>query len=153
MAETPESRLKALGIELHELAPPAANYIPFVKVGGLVFVSGQVSGPPVVTIKGKLGQDVSLEEGQKAARACAIHILAVLKAAAGDLGKVKRMVKLTGFVNSTPEFTDAHKVINGCSDLLTEVLGEKGKHARSAISMASLPLGYAVEVEAIAEIE
>ena len=153
MAETPESRLKALGIELHELAPPAANYIPFSKVGNLLFVSGQVSGPPVADIKGKLGQDVSLEEGQKAARACAVHILSVLKAATGDLSKVKRMVKLTGFVHVAPDFTDVHKVMNGCSDLLTDVLGDKGKHARSAIGMATLPLNYAVEVEAIAEVE
>jgi enamine deaminase RidA (YjgF/YER057c/UK114 family) len=153
MAETPESRLKALGIELHALPAPAANYVPSVRIGNLLFISGQVSGIPGTTIKGKLGQNMTVEEGQKAARVCAISILAALKHAVGDLGKVRRMVKLTGFVNCTPDFEDAHKVINGCSDLLTDVLGEKGKHARSAIGMASLPLGFAVEVEAIAEVD
>jgi enamine deaminase RidA (YjgF/YER057c/UK114 family) len=153
MAETPESRLKALGIELHDLPAPAANYIPSVRVGSLLFVSGQVSGAPGVTIKGKLGQNMNVEQGQEAARVCAINLLANFRAALGDLGKVKRVVKLTGFVNCTPDFEDAHKVINGCSDLLTDVLGERGKHARSAIGMASLPLGYAVEVEAIVEVD
>jgi enamine deaminase RidA (YjgF/YER057c/UK114 family) len=153
MAETPESRLKALGIVLHDLPEPAANYIPSVRVGSLLFVSGQVSGAPGTTIKGKLGQNMNVEQGQQAARVCAINLLANFKAALGDLGKVRRMVKLTGFVNCTPDFEDAHKVINGCSDLLTDVLGERGKHARSAIGMASLPLGYAVEVEAIVEVD
>lgn len=152
MAETAESRLKALGIELHALPAPAANYVPWVRVGSLLFVSGQVSGAPGTTIKGKLGHTMTVEEGQKAARVCAVNILAVLKDAVGDFAKLKRVVKLTGFVNCTPDFEDAHKVINGCSDLLTDVLGERGKHARSAIGMASLPLGFAVEVEAIAEL-
>jgi enamine deaminase RidA (YjgF/YER057c/UK114 family) len=153
MADTPESILKTLGIELHELPAPAANYVPSVRVGSLLFVSGQVSGTPTVTIKGKLGNNMNVEQGQEAARVCAINLLANFKAALGDLGKVKRIVKLTGFVNCTPDFEDAHKVMNGCSDLLTDVLGAKGKHARSAIGMASLPLGYAVEVEAILEVD
>ena len=153
MAETAESVLKSLGIVLHDLPAPAANYVPSVKVGNLLFVSGQVSGTPTVTIKGKLGQNMNLEQGQEAARVCAINLLANFTAALGDLGKVKRIVKLTGFVNCTPDFEDVHKVMNGCSDLLTDVLGPKGKHARSAIGMASLPLGYAVEVEAIVEVD
>jgi enamine deaminase RidA (YjgF/YER057c/UK114 family) len=153
MAETPQSRLKALGIELHAIAPPSFNYVPGVRVGDLVFVSGQVSAVPGTAIKGKLGQTMSVEQGAQAARLCAINILAVLNHIVGDLQKVRRVVKLTGFVNSTLEFEDHPKVINGCSDLLTDVLGERGKHARSAVGMAGLPLGYAVEVEAIAEVD
>lgn len=153
MAETAQSRLKALGIELHALAPPAANYVPWVRVGNLLYISGQVSAVPGNAIKGKLGATMSIEQGQQAARLCAINILAVLNdALAGDFAKVKRMVKLTGFVNVTGDFEDAHKVVNGCSDLLVDVLGDKGKHARSAIGMANLPLGFAVEVEAIVEV-
>jgi enamine deaminase RidA (YjgF/YER057c/UK114 family) len=152
MADTAESRLKTLGIELPAVPAPAANYVPSVRVGNLLFISGQVSNIPGEKYLGKLGDNMTVEEGQKAARACAISILANLKAAAGDLEKVRRVVKLTGFVNCTPTFEDAHKVVNGCSDLLVEVLGERGRHARSAVGMASLPLGFAVEVEAIAEI-
>ena len=153
MAETPQSRLKALGIELHALAPPAAKYVPWIRTGNLIFVSGQVSGVPGNAIKGKLGATMSVEQGQQAARLCAINILAVLNdALAGDLDKVKRIVKLTGFVNVTGDFEEAHKVVNGCSDLITEILGDKGKHARSAVGMANLPLGFAVEVEAIVEV-
>jgi len=152
MAETAESRLKSLGIELPAVAPPAANYLPSVRVGNLLFVSGQVSNIPGTKMVGKLGRDMTVEQGQQAARLCAISLLANFKAATGDLEKIRRIVKLTGFVNCTPDFEDPHKVINGCSDLLTEVLGERGKHARSAVGMASLPLGFAVEVEAIAEI-
>ncbi len=153
MAETAEARLKALGVELPTPAAPAASYIPTITTGQLVFVSGQVSiladGDKYV---GKLGREYGVEEGQKAARVCAINILANLKAALGDLDKVKRIVKLTGFVNCTPDFTDPHRVVNGCSDFLIEVLGDRGKHSRSAIGLATLPLGAAVEVEAIAEI-
>jgi len=152
MAETAESRLKSLGIELPAVPPPAANYVPTVRVGNLLFVSGQVSNAPGAKFVGKLGQNMTVEQGQQAARACAINLIANFKAATGDLERVKRIVKLTGFVNCTPDFEDAHKVINGCSDLLTEVFGERGKHARSAVGMASLPLGFAVEVEAIAEV-
>ncbi len=153
MADTAESRLKALGIELPAVAAPAANYVPSVRTGNLLFVSGQVSAIPGEKYLGRLGQNLTLEEGQKAARVCAISLLANFKAGAGgDLEKIKRIVKLTGFVNVTPDFDDAHKVINGCSDLLTEVLGERGKHARSAVGMANLPLGFAVGVEAIVEL-
>lgn len=152
MAETAESRLEALGITLPEVPAPAANYIPTVTIGGLVFVSGQVSLMGGAKYTGKLGRDLTVEQGYEGARVCAMHILANLKAAAGDLEKVVRMVKLTGFVNCAPDFEEPHKVVNGCSDLLVEVLGERGRHARSAIGMATLPLGAAVEVEAIAEI-
>jgi enamine deaminase RidA (YjgF/YER057c/UK114 family) len=118
-----------------------------------LFISGQVSisrdGGKYI---GKLGQDYTVEEGQKAARICAINLLGAMKAAVGDLEKIGRMIKLTGFVNALPEFEDAHKVINGASDLLVEVLGEQGRHSRSAIGVGTLPLGCAVEVEAIAEI-
>ncbi len=153
MAETAEARLTALGVTLPEPPTPAASYIPTLATGQLVFVSGQVSilpgGDKVV---GKLGHELGVEEGQQAARICAINILAQLKVALGDLDKVKRIVKLTGFVNCTPDFTDPHRVMNGCSDFLIEVLGERGRHARSAVGVASLPLGVAVEVEAIVEV-
>ena len=152
MAETAETVLKSLGIELPAVPTPAANYVPSVRTGSLLFVSGQVSIAPGAKFIGKLGRDMSVEEGQKAARICAINILANIKASLGSLDKVARIVKLTGFVNCTLEFDEPHKVINGCSDLLTEVLGARGKHARSAVGMASLPLGAAVEVEAIVEV-
>ena len=152
MVETAESRLKAMGITLHDVPPPAANYVPSVRVGNLLFVSGQVSGTPGASMKGKLGHNMSLEQGIEAARLCAINLLSNFRDAVGDLDKIKRIVKLTGFVNCTPDFEDPHKVINGCSDVLTDVLGDRGKHARSAVGMASLPLGYAVEVEAIVEV-
>ena len=152
MAETAESRLKSLGIELHAIPAPAANYVPTVRTGNLLFISGQVSGNPSAKFTGKLGQTMNVEQGQQAARVCAVNLLSNLKAALGDLDKVKRIVKLTGFVNCTGDFEDAHKVMNGCSDLLTDVFGDRGKHARSAVGMASLPLGYAVEVEAIVEV-
>jgi enamine deaminase RidA (YjgF/YER057c/UK114 family) len=152
MAENAEAVLKSLGIELPAVPAPAANYVPSVRSGALLFVSGQVSIGPGAKFIGKLGRDMTVEEGQKAARVCAINILANIKGALGSLDKVARIVKLTGFVNCTLEFDEPHKVINGCSDLLTEVLGARGKHARSAVGMASLPLGAAVEVEAIVEV-
>ncbi|MEX0853469.1 MAG: RidA family protein [Bauldia sp.] len=153
MAETAAFRLKALGIVLPTPGPPQANYIPTVTVGSLIFVSGQVSiGAGGAKFLGKVGRDLSVEQGREAARLCAINLLASLNAALGDLEAVRRMVKLTGFVNSAPDFTEPHKVINGASDFLVEVLGERGRHARSAIGVATLPLGAAVEVEAIAEI-
>ena len=153
MASEIEARLAALGIELPTPGKPGANYVPFVITGKLVFVSGQVPlAPDGVKFVGKVGREYSIEEGQQAARLCAINILGMLKAAAGDLDRIARIVKVVGFVNATPEFTDVHKVINGASDLITEVLGDNvGKHARSAIGMGTLPLGVAVEVEAIAE--
>ena len=155
MAGKVEARLSELGIKLPEVAAPVANYVGYVKTGNLVFVSGQV------TLKdgkfmylGKLGAEISLEDGQSAAKLCAINILAQLKAACdGDLDRVRRIVRLGGFVNSTPQFTDQPKVINGASDLMVAAFGDKGKHARAAVSAGSLPLGVAVEVDAIAEID
>lgn len=148
-----DSRLAKLGITLPTPGAPQASYVPTVRTGNLVFVSGQVPMTPEgVKFVGKLGREFSIEEGQQAARICAINILANLKVALGDLGKVTRIVKLVGFVNAVPDFTDAHKVINGASDLLIEVLGDKGRHARSAIGMGTLPLGVAVEVEVVAEV-
>ncbi len=150
---TIDARLAELGITLPDAPAPAANYVPFVVAGGMVYVSGQVSQGPEGLIKGRLGADLDVEQGAAAARACAISLLAQLrKACGGDFGRVKRAVKLTGFVNSTPEFTDQPKVVNGASDLLVAVLGEAGRHARSAVSAAALPLGVAVEVEGIFEI-
>lgn len=149
-----EARLASLGIELPAPGKPGANYVPYVLTGKLLYVSGQVPmAPDGVKFVGKVGRDFSIEEGQQAARLCAINVLGVLKAAVEDLQQIKRIVKVLGFVNADPEFHDVHKVINGASDLITEVLGdERGKHARSAIGMGTLPLGVAVEVEAIAEI-
>lgn len=154
MAGKVEARLSELGIKLPEVAAPVANYVGYVKTGNLVFVSGQV---PIkdgkFLFQGKLGAAVSLEDGQSAAKLCAINIVAQLKAACdGDLDRVKRIVKLGGFVNSTPEFTDQPKVVNGASDLMVAVFGDKGKHARAAVSAGSLPMGVAVEVDAVAEI-
>jgi enamine deaminase RidA (YjgF/YER057c/UK114 family) len=154
MASEIEARLAALGIDLPMPGKPAANYVPFVISGKQVFVSGQVPmASDGVKFVGKVGREFSVEEGQQAARLCAINILGVLKAAVGDLERVTRIVKVVGFVNAVPDFTEPHKVINGASDLITDVLGDqRGKHARSAIGMGTLPLGVAVEVEAIAEI-
>ncbi|PJE27952.1 Enamine deaminase RidA, house cleaning of reactive enamine intermediates, YjgF/YER057c/UK114 family [Pseudooceanicola antarcticus] len=154
MSNAIETRLAELGISLPEAAAPAANYVPFVKVGNLVHVSGQVSQDADGLVKGKLGHDMELEAGAAAAKLCAIGLLAQAKAACGgDLSKLKRVVKLTGFVNSTLEFTDQPKVVNGASDFLVEVLGDAGRHARSAVSAASLPFGVAVEIEGIFEVE
>jgi len=154
MASEIEARLAALGIDLPTPGKPAANYVPFVISGKQVFVSGQVPmAPDGVKFVGKLGREFSVEQGQQAARLCAVNILGVLKAALGDLERVTRIVKVVGFVNAVPDFTEPHKVINGASDLITDVLGDqRGKHARSAVGMGTLPLGVAVEVEAIAEI-
>ena len=154
MAGEIDARLAELGITVPEAAAPVANYVGFVRTGNLVFVSGQV------TLKdgefqhiGKLGGEISVEEGQAAARLCAINIIAQLKVACdGDLDRVRRIIKLGGFVNSTPDFTQQPQVINGASDLMVEVFGDKGKHARAAVSAGSLPLGVAVEVDAVAEI-
>ena len=140
------------GIVLPDAPPPAANYIPYVKIGKLVFVSGQVSQNENGFIKGVLGKDLNVEEGYDAARLCAISLLAQLKSAVnGDLNKVTKVVKLGGFVNSAPDFTEQPSVINGASDLLVELLGEKGRHARTAVG-ANLPLGVAVEIDGIFEV-
>ncbi len=152
MSETVDSRLAALGITLPSPAAPAANYVPFVQSGKVLFVSGQVPvGPNGLEFQGKLGAGFSVEDGQAAARLCAINLLAQVKVAVGDLEKV-RCVKLTGFVNSAPDFGDQPKVVNGASDLMVDVLGEKGRHSRSAVGVAALPFGVAVEVEGIFEI-
>ena len=141
------------GIVLPDAPPPAANYIPYVKIGKLVFVSGQVSQNENGFIKGVLGKDLNVKEGYDAARQCAISLLAQLKSAVnGDLNKVTKVVKLGGFVNSAPDFTEQPSVINGASDLLVELLGERGRHARTAVG-ANLPLGVAVEIDGIFEVE
>lgn len=154
MPGTIDARLKELGIELPAATTPAANYIPFAIAGKLVFVAGQVSnkdGKPHYI--GKLGREFGIEEGQAAARLCALNILAHLKnACGGDLDKIARCVRLGGFVNAVPEFGDQPKVINGASDLIVQVFGEKGKHARAAVGVGSLPFGVAVEVDAIFEL-
>lgn len=150
---TPEDRLAALGITLPPAPPPAASYVPWVRSGSLVLTSGQipvVDGAPVST--GKVGGALSLEDGQAAARVCAVNVLAQLRAAAGDLSKVRRLVKVTVFVASDPTFSQQHLVANGASDLFAEVLGDAGPHARSAVGVAVLPLDVPVEVEAIAEV-
>ena len=148
-----ETRLAELGVTLPDAPAPAANYVPFVVVGALVHVSGQISQADGALIKGRLGDGMSIEDGAAAARTCAISLLAqVKKACGGDWSRLVRVVKLTGFVNSTADFTDQPKVINGASDFLVAALGEAGRHARSAVSAASLPLGVAVEIEGIFEI-
>ncbi len=149
-----ESRLAELGVTLPDAPAPAANYVPYVQVGDMVHVSGQVSMQDGAFLTGKLGQDMDAEAGAAAARSCAIGLLAQLKAACGgDLDRLVRVVKLTGFVNSTTDFADQPKVINGASDFLVEALGEAGRHARSAVSAASLPFGVAVEIEGIFQIK
>lgn len=148
-----EARLAKLGVTLPDAPAPAANYVPFVQVGSLVFVSGQISNDEDGLILGKLGADMEVDAGAAAARRCGINLLSQVKAACGgDLSRLKRVVKLTGFVNSTADFTQQPQVVNGCSDFLVEVLGDAGRHSRSAVSAAALPLGVAVEIEGIFEI-
>lgn len=154
MSDAIEGRLKELGIVLPQAAAPAANYVPYVISGNLLYLSGQLpmeNGKLGVT--GHLGKDVDVAGGQRAAELCAVNILAQAKAAlGGDLGRIKRLVKLNGFVASTPDFVEQHLVINGASNLLANVLGDAGKHARAAVGMAALPLNAAVEIDAIMEI-
>jgi enamine deaminase RidA (YjgF/YER057c/UK114 family) len=154
MSGSIDARLAELGLVLPQAAPPAGNYVPYVVSDKLVFVAGQITlqdGKP--QFLGKLGREFGVEEGQAAARLCAINILSQLRAACGgDLDRVARIVRLGGFVNCTPEFTDQPKVINGASDLIVAVFGDKGKHARAAVGAPSLPLGVAVEIEAVAEL-
>jgi len=148
-----ESRLAEMGIELPEATAPLANYVPYVQTGNMLYVSGQVSATADGLIKGKLGADMSVEDGAAAARICGINLLTQVKAAClGDLDQLVRVVKLVGFVNSTPDFTDQPAVINGCSDFMVEALEDAGRHARSAVSAASLPFGVAVEIEGIFEL-
>lgn len=149
-----DDRLAELGLTLPEAAAPAANYVPYVQTGNLVFVSGQITllnGE--LKYVGRVGQDFTTEDGYEAAKLCGLNLIAQLKAACGgDLGRVKRVVRLGGFVNCTAEFTDQPKVINGASDLMAEVFGDAGKHARAAVGVNTLPLGVAVEVEGLFEI-
>jgi len=144
-----DARLAELGITLPEPAAPVAAYVPVVVAGGLAHVSGQVSIVGGQLLKGRLGEDLTLEQGVEGARACGLMILAQLKAALGSLDRVERIVKLGAFINSTADFTDQPKVANGASELMAEVFGDAGKHARSAVGVPSLPLGVAVEVDAI----
>ncbi|MFZ6025835.1 MAG: RidA family protein [Bacteroidota bacterium] len=153
-AQTAEEKLKSLNIVLPAPSSPIANYVKFVRTGNLIFLSGH--GPAKADgsyITGKLGRDLSIEEGYVAAKQTGIGLLATLKNAVGDLSKVKRIVKVLGMVNSTDSFTDQPKVINGFSDLMVAVFGDKGKHARSAVGMASLPMNIAVEIEMVVEVE
>ncbi len=148
-----QANLNKLGITLPEAAAPAANYVPFVKTGNQLFVSGQL---PMLDGKiaktGKVGADLSIEDGIEAARLCAINLLAQAKAATGDLSKIVRLVKIVGFVNSNGDFGDQPKVINGASDFMVAAMGEAGRHARSAVSAGALPFNAAVEIEAIFEV-
>jgi enamine deaminase RidA (YjgF/YER057c/UK114 family) len=154
MAGQVDARLAKLDIKVPDAAAPVANYVAYVQTGNLVFVSGQIPlKDGKLQFQGKLGDSLQVEEGQAAARLCAINIIAQVKAACGgDLDRVTRVVKLTGFVNSTGDFTDQPKVVNGASDLMVEVFGDKGRHSRAAVSAAALPGGVAVEVEAVVEI-
>ena len=153
MSGTIESRLADLGVTLTDAPAPAANYVPFVQVGDIVYVSGQISQNADGLITGRVGADLDVAAGAAAARTCAISLLSQVRAACGgDLDRLVRVVKLTGFVNSTPDFTDQPKVINGCSDFLVEALGDAGRHARSAVSAGALPLNVAVEIEGIFQI-
>ncbi len=153
MVDTIEARLAAAGVTLPAAAAPAANYVPFMQTGTLLFTAGQlplVGGKLIAT--GLLGRDLDTAAGKEAAKACAINILAQVKAATGDLEKIVRLVKITVFVASTPDFTEQHLVANGASDFLATILGDRGKHARSAVGTVSLPLNAPVEIEAIVEI-
>jgi enamine deaminase RidA (YjgF/YER057c/UK114 family) len=153
MTNAIETRLAELGITLPSAPAPAANYVPFVRSGDLLFVSGQVCMKDGAFVTGKVGADMTVEDGAAAARACALSLLAQVRAACeGDLSRLKRVVKLTGFVNSTTDFTDQPKVINGASDVLVEILGDAGRHSRSAVSAGALPFDVAVEIEGIFEI-
>jgi len=153
-AQNAEEQLKKLNIELPAVGKPIANYVNVVRVGNLLFLSGKgPSNEKGVYTTGKVGKDLTLEEGIAAARLTAINQLAVLKAELGDLSKIKRIVKVLGMVNCDADFKDHPKVINGFSDLMVQVFGEKGKHARSAVGMCSLPFNMAVEIELVVEVE
>ncbi|MBM3944079.1 MAG: RidA family protein [SAR202 cluster bacterium] len=150
-----EDKIKKMGITLPKTPSPVANYVPFVKTGNLVYLSGVGPAPDAkgVIPKGKVGKDLTLEQGYEAARLVGLNVLARMKDAVGDLDRVKRVVKLLSMVNSSPDFNQQPKVANGCSDLLVEVFGDKGRHARSAVGMAALPNDIAVEIEVILEVE
>ena len=154
MASTAEERLQELGLTLPDVPTPVANYVPTVRTGNLLFVAGQVSRTQDgKSFRGKLGESMGVEEGYQAARSAALRALATMRAALGDLEKVRRIVRVLGMVSATPDFVDHPKVMNGASDLLVEVFGERGRHARCAVGMASLPGGAAVEIEVVAEVE
>jgi enamine deaminase RidA (YjgF/YER057c/UK114 family) len=154
MAGRIEARLKELGIELPQASTPAANYVPYVRSGSLLFMAGQICvWNGAVKHRGKLGRDLSLEDGIAAARICALNLVAQAKAALdGDLDRIVRVIRLGGFVNSMPDFTDQPKVVNGASDLMVQVFGDAGRHARTAVGTNVLPLDVAVEVEATFEV-
>ncbi len=153
MASKIDDKLKSLGITLPELAAPVANYVPFTISGNTLYISGQLPGAGPALVKGTLGAGTTVEQGRDAAKLCAISIIAQVKAALkGDLDRVVRCLRLGGFVASTPDFTDHPKVVNGASDLMVEVFGDAGRHARASVGVSALPLGAAVEVEAIFEI-
>ena len=154
MAGVVEKKLADLGIKLPTPAAPVANYVPFVRTGKLLIISGQLclDAEGKLVAKGKLGGGVSIEDGVKAAQVCAINLLAQLKAALGDLDKVARVVRLGGFINSMPDFVDGPKVMNGASDLMVTAFGDKGRHARTTIGVAALPMDAAVEVEGLFEV-
>ena len=147
-----EQRLQTLGISLPPVAVPAAAYVPFVRTGNQIFLSGHIAKKDGQVWVGKLGQNMTTDEGKQAARAVAIDLMGTLAVAAGGLDKVVRIVKVMSLVNSAPDFTEHHLVTNGCSELLGEVFGEKGVHARSAFGVAQIPLGACVEIELIAEV-
>ena len=147
-----EQRLQALGIALPPVAVPAASYLPFVRTGKLIFLSGHIARKDGQVWVGQLGKTMGTAEGQQAARAIAIDLMGTLAVAAGGLDKVQRIVKVMSLVNSTPDFTEHHLVTNGCSELLATVLGDAGRHARSAFGVAQIPLGSCVEIELIAEV-
>lgn len=154
MSNPIETRLNELGLTLPDAPAPAANYVPYVRTGNTLYVSGQISANAEGFITGKVGADLSVEEGAAAAKSCALSLLAQVRAACdGDLTRLKRVVKLVGFVNSHGDFTDQPKVINGASDAMVEILGDAGRHARSAVSAGALPFNVAVEIEGIFEIE
>jgi enamine deaminase RidA (YjgF/YER057c/UK114 family) len=154
MAGAVDDKLKELGIALAQAPAPVANYVPAVRTGNLLMVSGQLcfDGDGKIAVKGRLGGGVSIEDGQKAARACAVNLLAQVKAALGDLDRVSRVVRLGGFINSVPGFAEGPKVMNGASDLMVAVFGDKGRHARTTVGVAALPADAAVEVEGLFEI-
>jgi len=149
MTDTIEHKLAELGVELPQPAAPVASYVPAVETGGLLYISGQLPFIDGKVVTGRLGENVSLEQGEAAARACGIMLIAQMKAALGSLDRVERIVKLGAFISSTPEFTAQPKVANGASDLMAQVFGPAGQHARSAVGVPVLPLGAAVEIDAI----
>ncbi len=149
MTDTIEQKLAELGVELPQPAAPVASYVPAVETGGMLYISGQLPFIDGKVVTGRLGENVSLEQGEAAARACGIMLIAQMKAALGSLDRVERIVKLGAFISSTPEFTAQPKVANGASDLMVQVFGPAGQHARSAVGVPVLPLGAAVEIDAI----